>query len=51
VAITRIIISHRRRKKVMKKILGLLSEPRRKRLASAAVGNQAEFLNALDKNA
>jgi len=35
----------------MKKILRLLSEPRRKRLASAAVMNQAEFLNALAGNA
>lgn len=35
----------------MKKILRLLSEPRRKRLASAAVGNQADFLNALGGNA
>jgi len=35
----------------MKKILRLLSEPRRKRLASAAVRNQAEFLNALGGNA
>jgi hypothetical protein len=33
------------------KILRLLSEPRRKRLASAAVRNQAEFLNALGGNA
>jgi O-methyltransferase len=35
----------------MKRILRLLSEPRRKRLASAAVGNKAEFLNALGGNA
>lgn len=35
----------------MRKILRLLSEPRRKRLASAAVRNQAEFLNALGENA
>jgi macrocin-O-methyltransferase TylF-like protien len=35
----------------MKSILRLLSEPRRKRLASAAVGNKAEFLNALGGNA
>jgi len=35
----------------MKTILRLLSEPRRKRLASAAVRNQAEFLNALGGNA
>ncbi|HXN22769.1 MAG TPA: TylF/MycF/NovP-related O-methyltransferase [Candidatus Dormibacteraeota bacterium] len=35
----------------MKKILSLLSEPRRKRIASAAVRNQAEFLNALGGNA
>jgi O-methyltransferase len=35
----------------MKRILRLLSEPRRKRLASAAVRNQAEFLNALGGNA
>lgn len=35
----------------MKKILRLLSEPRRKRLASAAVRNQGEFLNALGGNA
>jgi O-methyltransferase len=35
----------------MKKILRLLSEPRRKRLASAVVGNKAEFLNALGGNA
>jgi len=36
---------------MMKKILRLLSEPRRKRLASAIFGNQAEFLNALGGNA
>ena len=35
----------------MKKILRLLSEPRRKRIASAAVMNQAEFFNALGGNA
>jgi O-methyltransferase len=35
----------------MKRILRLLSEPRRKRLASAVVRNQAEFLNALGGNA
>lgn len=35
----------------MKRILRFLSEPRRKRLASAAVRNQAEFLNALGGNA
>jgi hypothetical protein len=35
----------------MKRILRLLSEPHRKRLASAAVRNQAEFLNALGGNA
>jgi O-methyltransferase len=35
----------------MKRILRLLSEPRRKRLASAAVRNQGEFLNALGGNA
>src|SRR5712664_3218085 len=33
------------------KILRLLSEPRRKRLAPAAVGNKAELLNALGGNA
>src|SRR5713226_5160051 len=36
---------------MMKKILRLLSEPRRKRLASAMFSNQAEFLNALGGNA
>src|SRR6266404_8560847 len=45
------IISHMRGRKVMKRLLRLLSEPRRKRLASAAVSNQAEFLNALGGNA
>ena len=35
----------------MYKFLRVLSEPRRKRLASAIVGNQAEFLNALGGNA
>jgi O-methyltransferase len=35
----------------MKRILRLLSEPHRKRLASAVVGNHAEFLNALGGNA
>ena len=35
----------------MKKILRLLSERRRKRIASAVVRNQADFLNALGGNA
>jgi len=35
----------------MKRILRLLSEPHRKRLASAVVRNQGEFLNALGGNA
>jgi O-methyltransferase len=36
---------------MLKKYLRILSESRRKRLASAAVRNQAEFLNALGNNA
>jgi O-methyltransferase len=36
---------------MMKKMLRVLSEPHRKRLASAMFGSQAEFLNALGGNA
>ena len=39
------------RKNILYKIFRVLSEPRRKRLASTIVSNQAEFLNALGGNA
>ena len=39
-----------RAEEVMKKILRLMSEPSRKRLAFALFKNQAEFLNTLGGN-